>query len=130
MSLEELIRRKHGKVIAKKIPFSQEVKRSIYLLIITLLALIVLLGIVFLMNTSQSTQKGYVVQKEQFDKDKFLLRNRELINKIIEAQSFKTIQDNEIVKGMQKPDSVTYLQGKNSIEVKNDVSSKDNLTGN
>jgi hypothetical protein len=77
------------------------------------------------MNTSQSTQKGYVVQKEQFDKDKFLLRNRELINKIIEAQSFKTIQDTEIVKGMQKPDSVTYLQGKTSIEVKNDVQPKD-----
>jgi hypothetical protein len=82
------------------------------------------------MNTSQSTQKGYVVQKEQFDKDKFLLRNRELINKIIEAQSFQTIQGNDIVKGMQKPDSVTYLQGKTSIEVKNDVQPKDGITNN
>lgn len=112
MSLEELIqRRKHSKIIPKKIPFSQEVKRGIYMLFFTLLALIVLLGIVFMLNTSQSTQKGYVVQKEQFDKEAFLLRNRELINKIIEAQSFQTIQDSDIVKGMQKPESVIYLDG-------------------
>ena len=114
MSLEELIQRKqHGKIINKKIPLSQEVKRSIYLLIFTLLALIVILSIVFLLNTSQSTQKGYILKKEQIDKEAYLLRNRELINKIIEAQAFKSIEESNLVKKMQKPENPIYIKQTN-----------------
>ncbi len=109
MSLEELIARRHGKVITKKLTLSQEVKKSIYWLFFTLLSIIVLLSIVFLLNTSQSNQKGYILQKEQVDKDKYELQKRELIDKIIQAESLKNIEQNAQVKKMQKPSNPLYL---------------------
>lgn len=113
MSLEELIQRQqHSKIIPRKIPLSQEVKRSILLLIFTLMGIIIMLSVVFLLNTSQSTQKGYILKKEQIDKEEFLLMNRELINKIIEAQSFKTIQGNSAVQKMEKPENQVYVKEK------------------
>lgn len=113
MSLEDLIQRyQHGKIIPKKMPFSQEVKRSIYLLVFTLLGLIVLLSIVFLLNSSQFTQKGYIFKEEQALKEQFLLKNRELINKIIEAQSSKTIESSQTIKGMHKPENPIYVEPK------------------
>lgn len=113
MSLEEFIlRHRQGKIITKKMPLSQEIKRSIYWLIFTLLTLIVPLAIVFLLNTSQASQKGYIIRKQQLDKEEFLLKSRELLDKIIEAQSFKSLENSDIVKGMQKPENPIYLEPK------------------
>lgn len=110
MLLEEFIQRhRQGKIIVKKMPLSQEIKRSIYWLIFTLLTLIVLLAIVFLLNTTQSSQKGYVIRKQQLDKEEFLLKSRELIDKIIEAQSYKTLENSGIIKEMQKPEDPVYI---------------------
>lgn len=105
----ELVHRGEGKIINKKIPLSQEIKRSIYLLIVTLFSLIVLLSIVFLLNTSNATQKGYILTKEQIDKEKFLLINRDLIQKIIEAQSFRNIQEKIMGKKMEPPENLKYI---------------------
>ena len=72
-SFEDLkYRKKEGKIIPRKTTLSQEVKKSILILIATLLGIIVLLSIVFLMNTSQATQKGYILQQQQLDKENFL----------------------------------------------------------
>ena len=111
MSLEELIeRRSHGKIIPKKIPFSQEIKKSIYLLISTLLSLIVILSIVFLLNTNQSSQKGYMLKKEEINKNDYELQKRELTDKITEAQSLKRIEQSSILKQMQKPETQIYIE--------------------
>lgn len=113
LSLENLkIRRTQGKNFTKKMPLSQEIKRSIFLLIFTLLTIIVLLSIVFLLNRSEETQKGYALKKQELEREEYLLQNRELINKIIEAQSFHTIQDSQNVKGMLPPENVTFIEGK------------------
>ncbi len=106
------LRKSEGKIINKKIPLSQEIKRSIYLLVFTLLGIIVTLGTVFLLNTSQATQKGYILKKEQIDKDQSLMMNRDLVNKIIEAQSFRTIEEKIGDKKMKPAESLTYIKEK------------------
>ena len=108
-------RKKEGKLILpRKTTLSQEVKKSIFLLISTLLGIIVMLSIVFLLNTSQATQKGYILQQEQIDKENFLSLNRAWIEKIIQAQAFKTIQEKIAGKNMQPPGNMTYIRAAGS----------------
>ena len=115
LSFEDIkYRKKEGKIIHRKKTLSQEIKKSIYLLICTLLGIIVLLSIVFLLNTSQSTQKGYILQQEQIDKENFLSLNRALIEKIIQAQAFKTIQSKILGKNMLPPPDLTYIKDPNA----------------
>lgn len=110
LSFEDLkYRKKEGKIIPRKATLSQEVKKSLFLLIFTLLGIIVLLSIVFLLNTSQATQKGYILQQEQIDKENYLSQSRALIEKIIAAQTTKTIQDKITEKNMQPPAATTYV---------------------
>lgn len=110
ISLEELhLRRKEGKIITKKATLSQEIKKSLFALIFTLVSISIILSTVFLLNKSQETQKGYVLEKEQQDRENALLKSRELIQKIIEAQAFKTIQNSTIVKDMLAPENITYI---------------------
>lgn len=119
LSFEDIkYRKKEGKIIPRKATLSQEVKKSIYLLVFTLLGIIVLLSIVFLLNTSQATQKGYILQQQQLDKENFLSQNRELIEKIIQAQTFKTIQDKIAGKNMQAPDNTTFIQDPSTATTK------------
>jgi hypothetical protein len=107
-------RRREGKIFSRKTTLSQEVKKSIYLLMFTLLGIIVLLSIVFLLNTSQSTQKGYILQQEQLDKETFLSQNEALLEKIIQAQAYKTIQGKISGKNMTPPATLTYAQTPNA----------------
>ena len=102
--------KREGKNMLRRATLSQEVKRSIYLLMFALLGIIILLSIVFLLNTSQANQKGYILKKEQLDKENFLLINRDLIEKIIQAQAFKTIQEKVSAKKMLPPDNLSYIQ--------------------
>ena len=63
-----LQRRRQGKIIPKKKPLSKEVKKSITWLTFTLIFLTVILSIVYLLNTTQSNQKGYALKQEQIKK--------------------------------------------------------------
>lgn len=89
---------------------SLQVKRSISLLIGALVFLTVLISIVYLLNTTQSSQKGYVLQQEQLHKDDLMLQDRNLINEIIDAQSYNKIEGSEIVQDMQKPENPIYIE--------------------
>ena len=110
LSFEDLkYRKKEGKIIPRKATLSQEVKKSLFLLIFTLLGIIVLLSIVFLLNTSQATQKGYILQQEQIDKETYLSQSRTLIEKIITAQTTNTIQQKITSKNMTPPTTTTYI---------------------
>lgn len=109
MDLELDIRRRRGKIISPKKTLSLQVKRSISLLIGTLLFLTVLISIVYLLNTTQSNQKGYVLQQEQIKKDDLLLQDRNLINEIINAQSYHKIEESDLVQGMIKPAEPIYI---------------------
>jgi len=79
------------------------------MLTFTLLGLIVLLSIVFLLNTSQSSQKGYILKQEQLKKEALLGTNHDLINKIIEEMTYTRIENSPIIKTMQKPATLMYL---------------------
>ncbi len=115
LSFEDIkYRKKEGKIIPRKATLSQEVKKSIYLLVFTLLGIIVLLSIVFLLNTSQATQKGYILQQQQIDKENFLSRNRDLIEKIIQVQAYKTIYEKIAGKNMLPPTGLTYIEDPNT----------------
>ena len=109
MDFELDIRRRRGKIIPQKKTLSLQVKRSISLLIGTLLFLTVLISIVYLLNTTQSNQKGYVLQQEQLKKDDLLLQDRNLVNQIIDAQSYNKIEDSDQVQDMIKPENPIYI---------------------
>ncbi len=108
MLSEDLIKRR-GKTIPIRTPLSLEIRKSIYLLIFTLLAIIVLVSIVYLLNSSQSTQKGYSIKAGQLYQDTLTEQGRQLVGKIIQAQSYSNIENNNWVKSMIKPDSLTYI---------------------
>jgi len=103
-------RRRQGKIVPRKKPLSGQVKKVISLLIFTLLFLIVILSIVYLLNTTQSSQKGYTLKQEQLKKDDLLLQNRGLVQNIIEAMSFDKIEESELVKGMEKAENPIYIK--------------------
>lgn len=103
-------RRRRGKIILPKKTLSFQIKRSISLLIGTLVFLLVLFGIIYLLNTTQSSQKGYTLQQEQLKKDNLLLEDRQLVNKIIDAQSYNKIEESPLVKGMTKPADPQYIE--------------------
>lgn len=80
------------------------------MLIFTLLAIIVLVGIVYMLNSSQTTQKGYSLRQQQLEKDLLIEESNQWIHKIIQAQSFQGISDNEMVKKMVQIEQPIYLQ--------------------
>lgn len=112
MASDLIERRRYGKIITKKNPLSWQVKRSIYWLLFTLLFIIVILSIVFLLNTSQSYQKGNVLQQEQLKKEELLMKNRELINKIIDAMATQKIENSPLIKAMLKAENPQYIKDK------------------
>ena len=108
MLSEDIIKRR-GKNIQTKNPLSIEIKKSIYMLFFALLAIIVLVSIVYLLNSSQSTQKGYSLKQEQLQKDSLAGKGDDLVRKIIQAQSYANIENTNLVKSMVKPDNLTYI---------------------
>jgi preprotein translocase subunit YajC len=104
------ILKKRGKLIPSKAPLSVEIKKSIYMLMSTLFLIILLVSIVYLLNSSQSTQKGYSLKQQQIKKDDLIDQSRELIGKIILVQSFKNIEANPFVQAMIKPENIVYIE--------------------
>lgn len=113
MSLEELIeRRLSSKIIPRRVPLSQEVRRSIYLLVFSLLSIIIVLNVIFLQNTSMGPQKGIILEEMQYDKENLIQKNKELTTKKIEAESLQRLEESEQVKQMQEPENIIYVQPK------------------
>lgn len=110
MDFELNQRRRRGKLIPPKKTLSLQVRRSISLLIGALVFLTVLISIVYLLNTTQSSQKGYVLQQEQLRKDDLLLKDRNLVNEIIDAQSYNKIEGSDVVQDMIKPETPIYIE--------------------
>jgi hypothetical protein len=107
---EQIVVKRRGKSIPLRKPLSQEIKKSIFMLIFTLLAIIVLVSIVYLLNSSQTTQKGYSLRQQQLEKDLLIEESNQWVHKIIQAQSFQGISDNELVKKMVQIEKPIYLE--------------------
>lgn len=110
MSSDLVERRRYGKILIKKNTLSFQVKRSIYWLFSALLGIIIILSIVFLLNTSQTYQKGNVLQLQQQKKEELLIQNRALINKIIDAMASQKIENSDILKSMLTPENPQYIK--------------------
>lgn len=111
MVTEEFIKRR-GKTIATRTPLSVEIKKSISMLLFTLLAIIILVSIVYLLNSSQTSQKGNSLKQQQLEKEQLQEKSHDLIKMLIDAQSFKNIENSNLVKSMVKPDKPVYLDQK------------------
>lgn len=110
MDFEFAERRRQGKIIPRKNPLSQEIKRSIYMLICTLLSIIVILSIVYLLNTTQANQKGYELLQQEIKKEELVSEQEELLNKVTEAKASNKIEGNDSIKEMQKPTNPQYIK--------------------
>lgn len=108
MLSEDLIKRR-GKAIPIRSLLSAEIKKSIYMLMFTLLAIIVLVSIVYLLNSSQSNQKGYSLKQQELEKDNLIEQSNQLVRKLIQAQSSTSIENNSSVKTMIKPEKPIYI---------------------
>jgi len=84
------------------------------MLIFTLLGLIVILSIVFLLNTSQSSQKGYILNQAQLKKEQLTIKNHELINKIINAMKYNRIETSPVKQTMEPPTTIQYISKDNN----------------
>ncbi len=109
MSVTEEIIKRRGKSIPIRTPLSQEIKKSVSMLVFTLLAIIILVSIVYLLNSTQTSQKGYSLKQEQQEKDKLVETSHDLIRQLIDAQSFKNIENSALVKSMIKPPEIIYV---------------------
>ncbi len=110
MVSDYLEKRRQGKIIPRKKTLSQEVKKSIYMLIFTLLAIIIILSIVLLLSTSNAFQRGYTLQEQQNMKEQLEAENRQLIDKIIKATIYSKVENSPLLKGMIKSENPVYLE--------------------
>ncbi len=108
MVSEEIIKRR-GKTIPNKKPLSVEVRKSIYMLIFTLLTIIILVSIVYLLNSSQHSQLGHALIQEKIIKDNLNEEEQDLVEKTIRSQAYSKIQEIAENKNMIKPEEVMYV---------------------
>lgn len=102
---DDLIRKKYGtKVLKKRTPLSQEVRRSIVTLLFVLVLITVALSIVFLLNTSNSAQKGYIHSQLILQNEKLENQNKELKMKVLEAKSIINLENSDKVDEMVDPE--------------------------
>jgi hypothetical protein len=109
MVQSDIYKRYGSKVIKKRTPLSQEVRKAIVTLLFGLVLITVVLSIVFLLNTSNSAQKGYVHSQLRLQNDELEDINRELKMKVIEARSMFQLDNTEKVEEMAKPESVMFV---------------------
>jgi hypothetical protein len=107
---ENELRKRYGsKVIKKRTPLSLEVRKTIIALLFGLVLITVALSIVFLLNTSNSAQKGYVHSQLILQNDELENLNRELKMKVMKAKSMLHLEDTNKIDQMEKIDGEIYI---------------------
>lgn len=106
---EDFLKRYGSKVIKKRTPLSQEVRKSIVALLFGLVLITVVLSIVFLLNTSNSAQKGYVHSQLRLQNEELEDINRELKMKVTKAKSLFTLEKTIKIDEMLDPEGLTYV---------------------
>lgn len=110
MEFELIERKKQGKLIVPKKTLSKQVKQSIILLIVTLLLIIISLSIVHLLNTTQASQKGYDLRREEQRSSDLEKETRELDQGISKAKASETLSQSPVIQHMQKPEKLYYVR--------------------
>lgn len=108
--VEDPIRKKYGSTIIKKrTPLSQEVRKAIVTLLFVLILITVALSTVFLLNTSNSAQKGYIHSQLILQNEELENLNKELKIKVMEAKSIVNLEQNDKVDIMTEPENKPIL---------------------
>ena len=107
---EDLMFKKFGtKAIKKRTPLSQEVKRAIIWLMFGLILITVVLSVVFLLNTSNSSQKGYIHSQLQLQNEELDNINKGLRIKVLKAKSILNLESLDKIGKMLTPEIKTYI---------------------
>jgi len=110
MAEEDLLRKRYGKkVFKKRTTLSQEVKRAIIWLFFGLILITVVLSVVFLLNTSNTAQKGYIHSQLQLQNEELENINKELRMKVLEARSILHLESLDKINDMTAPDNSTFI---------------------
>jgi hypothetical protein len=104
-----LSKRYSKKVIKKRTPLSQEVRRAIIWLMFGLVIITVVLSVVFLLNTSNTAQKGYVHSQLQLQNQELENANKELRMKVLKARSILNLENTQKIEEMIQAINPKYI---------------------
>lgn len=107
---EELFKRYGSKVIKKRTPLSQEVRKAIITLLFGLVLITVALSIVFLLNTSNSHQKGYMHTQLRLQNEDLEDYNKALRIEVMEAKSILHLEQSEKIDEMEDSDAPIFME--------------------
>ncbi|MBN1494166.1 hypothetical protein JW911_00305 [Candidatus Peregrinibacteria bacterium] len=107
---EDILRKRYGKkTMKKRTTLSQEVRRAIIWLFFGLILITVALSVVFLLNTSNSAQKGYIHSQLQLQNAELEAINKELRLKILQARSILHLESTDKIDVMINPEKTTFI---------------------
>ncbi|MBI5152547.1 hypothetical protein HZA39_03365 [Candidatus Peregrinibacteria bacterium] len=98
------------KIIQTRTPLSVEIKKTIIYLLITLTALIIGLSAYFLLQTGNTTQRGYMLKQLQLQHENLQQQNEKLDEQLTEMMSSPALEKNPFIKKMQEPTSKVYVK--------------------
>ena len=104
-----VVKRFGSKVIKKRNRLSQEIKKAIIALVFGLVLITVVLSVVFLLNTSNSAQKGYVHSQLRIQNEELDNINKDLKIKVLKARSILHLEDTQKIIQMVQPEKSTYI---------------------
>lgn len=105
-----LLKRSYYPAFQRRAPLSSEVKKIIKALLVTLLIIIVGSSVFFLFSRSESAQKGYLLRSIELQNAKLRSENQAMNQKVLEAQSYKEIQESETIENMEPVTGTKYIK--------------------
>lgn len=99
----------------QRTPLSIEVKKVIKLLSYTMVGLLVATSAYFFIKMSNTAESGYLMRESQLRQQTLEDENRMLKQRLLDAQSLEELQQSNIVKDMQEPESPQYIKPKGPL---------------
>ena len=95
--------------IHHRTPLSVEVRKSLKLLMSTLLGMLVIISAYFFVKMSSTAEQGSAFTETQFKQKTLESENRILKQRVLDAQSIEAIEGSTTTNTMHKPGSPIYL---------------------
>jgi len=86
-----------------------EADRTIKMLIVTLTLMIVALSVVFLISTSNNSQKGYTLALQKEKHEELISQNNNVTAKLTQAKAFTELNENDILSDMSEATEKSYV---------------------
>lgn len=99
-------------------PLSIEVSQVLKLLMYTLFGLLISSSAYFFVKMSFTAESGYALHQNQLRQKNLETENRLLKQRLLDAQSLDEVQQSKVVKGMEQPETQTYVLPKGPLSRK------------